>query len=154
LRSRLFWQAKAAQDWSRAWAGTLTAMNNSTGPSGEPQRLRLHAERLDVSTTPDTPGLATVGTTVEETRVVFDMPYVYETLDVQTQAVQIQAQRSAEPIAGPQHLTVQLSREIVSVRKRTVVAEEVGLGRRTETDIAHVSVGLRREVLKVEGDSQ
>jgi len=127
-------------------------MNDAHEPD-EARHLRLQAEKLDITRERETYDFASVRTDVVETPVARRVAYVTETLDVRTVDASPGARR-ADPIVEPQRLAIRLSREKIVLRKRTVAAEEITIGRRAETDVVRVSATLRHEDLVIERDTR
>lgn len=114
----------------------------------EARLIRLHEERLHVSRETDAFEARSVDVRVVTETITQRVATAYETIDISAHDVSAEL-RVADPIVAPVALTVRLSREDAFVGKRTVVTENVTIGRRRETETIRTRATLRREELDV-----
>ena len=127
--------------------------SNTAGASRDAERtLRLKAERLAIEKTHVASGDVRVRKNVVSHEETVDVPVSHDELFIERHPVTDGAVGGT--IGTDQKITIPLSREELSVGKRTVVTEEVAIGKRAVTETKHVSENVRHEELVVDGDER
>jgi uncharacterized protein (TIGR02271 family) len=114
------------------------------------RRLQLREERLSIDKQRVSSGEARIGKEVVSQRQSVDVPVFHEELFIQRRPVSEGASASATPIGDGEEIRIPLTQERVDVSKRTVVTEEVAIGKRTVQGTEHVSDTVRHEELRVD----
>ncbi|MBJ7602329.1 MAG: YsnF/AvaK domain-containing protein [Candidatus Dormibacteraeota bacterium] len=118
-------------------------------PAEEKQSIELREEELQARKQRVETGEVKLRKEVVTERREIEVPVARE-------EVFVERQRLAEPAPAPDaqieegEFRVTLAAEEVSVEKRTVVREEVVLGKRQITDLEHVEGEVRREAPRIE----
>lgn len=116
------------------------------------RRLQLREERLLIDKQRVASGEARVRKEVVAEQQSIDVPVVREELFIRRRAVD--SETSTTPIGEDEseEIHIPLSADRVDVQKRTVVTEQVGIGKRTVEGTDHISETVRHEELRVEDD--
>ena len=126
--------------------------SDASGPydlDREAQRIQLRTERLGADTETVMAGDARVETSVRSTARTLEIACVRETATVERRSVNHGA---AEPIGTGQRVVIRLSAEQPSIAKKTIVTEEVIVGRRRVASTQHFTDVVRHEELRVAYD--
>ncbi len=115
-------------------------------------RLQLREERLAVDKERVTAGEAHVRKDVVSSEQTIDVPVYHEELVIERRPVG-GLQSATTPIDGGVEIRIPLHAERVDVQKRTVVTEEVAIGKRRVMENEHVTGTVRREQLRVDNDA-
>ncbi len=129
-----------------ATATGATAM----GTAAAEQTLKLKAERLEVDKVRVASGNVRIRKEVVSRTESVDVPVGHDELVIERHAVT--GGEVGGTIGGDETIRVPLSRDEVQVGKKTVVTEEVDIGKRSVTDTQHVSESVRHEELVVDKD--
>jgi uncharacterized protein (TIGR02271 family) len=116
------------------------------------RRLQLREERLLIDKQRVASGEARIHKDVVSEQQSIDVPVFHEELFIQRRPVREGATASTTPIGEGEEIRIPLSEERVDVQKRTVVAEEVAIGKRKVEGTEHVSDTVRHEELRVDDD--
>jgi uncharacterized protein (TIGR02271 family) len=117
------------------------------------RRLQLREERLLIDKQRVVSGEARIGKEVVSEQQSIDVPIFHEELFIQRRHVAEGTTASTTPIGEGEEIRVPLSEERVDVQKRTVVTEEVEIGKRKVEGTEHVSDTVRHEELRVDDDA-
>lgn len=117
------------------------------------RRLQLREERLLVDKERIASGEARVGKAVVSEQQTIDVPVFHEELFIQRRPVTGVDASSSGRVGDSEDIRIPLSEERVNVEKRTVVTEEVAVGKRKVEGMEHVSDSVRREELRVDEDT-
>jgi uncharacterized protein (TIGR02271 family) len=133
---------------------TAAAQNYGRFRAGEElddtQRLRLREERLRVATERHASREAQVGKRVIEKQEEFDVPVSHEEFFIQRRPITNDASEVGTISGEREIVRIPLSEERLRVSKDTVATEEVVIGKRSVTELEHVSEKTRKEVLDIE----
>jgi uncharacterized protein (TIGR02271 family) len=133
--------------------GTATsAQAMSTAASDESpdaRTLELREERLSIDKDRVAAGEATIGKRVVSQDASVDVPVMHEELFIQRRPV-TSTRPATEPIGESETIRVPLMREQVVVDKRTVVREEVAIGKRSVSETQRVDETVSHEELVVD----
>ncbi len=126
-----------------------TARGDAGDTEGQTERMTLRAEQPDVQVSARQAGEVRIHTRVEERRAAVEVPLREE------RAIIARFDPSGDDPDPemrfiPYVVAVPLMRERAAVERRTVVAEEITIGRRAETEQHSVPLTLRREHLTVD----
>jgi len=118
----------------------------------EARRLQLREERLLIDKQQIAGAEARVRKEVVAEQQSVDVPVFHEELFIRRRPVD--GETAATPIGEEEdeEIRIPLSEERVDVQKRTVVTEQIGIGKRKVEGIEHVSDTVRREELRVDDD--
>lgn len=112
--------------------------------------VRAHEEKLQVNKTPSVKtGEVTVRKEVHTEHKTIDVPITREEIVIERHSGSGRP-ASSETITEGQEIRIPVREDQVSVEKRTVVAEEVSIGKRQVQDTQHIDETLRKEEIKVE----
>ncbi|MGI9148330.1 MAG: YsnF/AvaK domain-containing protein [Chloroflexota bacterium] len=113
--------------------------------------VELREEELSARKTSVEAGRVRVGTEVTSSQQTLDVPVTHEEVTIERHAVD---RSPADGQIGDQSetLTVAVSGEQVSVDKRSVVYEEVGLGKQKVVGTQQVTGTVRKEVVDVDAE--
>ncbi len=125
----------------------------SADSADDARRLQLREERLELDKQRVQSGEAQIGKRVVSEAQSVDVPVFHEELYIERRPVSGAGAASQTPIGEGEMIRVPLMQERVDVSKRTVVREEVAIGKRRVEGTEHVTDNLRREELVVEGDT-
>ena len=135
-----------------------TAATGTTGAVttdvDDARTLQLREERLSVDKTPVAAGEATIGKRVVTQDASVDVPVMHEELFIQRRPVTGTAPAASGPIDAGETIRVPLMRERVVVDKRTVVREEVAIGKRAVAGSERVDATVQHEELVVDDGVQ
>lgn len=133
---------------------TVTSMGgpNQTvqGGQGYGERMPLHEEELVAKKQTVQRGEAKVGKQVVTEQKQIDVPVTHEEPYIERQPV---AKRPAETEIGQGEIKVPVMAEQAQADKRTVVKEEVKVGKRPVTETQQVSDAVRREEPAIDGET-
>ncbi len=124
----------------------------SADTADDARRLELREERLSLDKQRVQSGEAQIGKRVVSEVQSVDVPVFHEELYIERRPVSGGA-ATTQPIGEGEVIHIPLMQEQVDVSKRTVVREEVAIGKRRVEGTEHVSDSVRREELVVEGDA-
>ncbi len=145
-----------------AVTNSVTAASPKTAPSAgaagqtsrtdvdQARRLQLREERLLIDKQRVASGEARIRKEVVSKEQSVDVPVFHEELFIQRRPVTDGGTALTTPIGGGEEIRVPLSEERVDVQKRTVVTEEVEVGKRKIEGMEHVSDTVRYEELRVD----
>lgn len=140
-----------------ATGGTTTAATTATASSpdavDDARTLQLREERLSIDKNRVAAGEATIGKRVVSQDASVDVPVMHEELFIQRRPVTSGTQTATEPISESEAIRIPLMREQVVVDKRTVVREEVAIGKRSVTGTERVDDTVKHEELVVDDTS-
>lgn len=125
----------------------------SADTAADARRLELREERLAVDKQRVQSGEAQIGKRVVSEVQSVDVPVFHEELYIERRPGSGAAATTQAPIGEGEVIHVPLMQERVDVSKRTVVREEVAIGKRRVEGTEHVSDSVRHEELVVEGDA-
>mgnify|MGYP003623118799 CR=1 FL=1 len=117
------------------------------------RRLQLREERLLIDKQRVPSGEARIRKEVVSEEQSIDVPVFHEELFIQRRPVSEGAKASTTPIGEGEEIRIPLNEERVDVQKRTVVTEEVEIGKRKVEGTEHVSDTVRHEKLRVDDDA-
>ncbi|MDQ2908078.1 MAG: YsnF/AvaK domain-containing protein [Candidatus Eremiobacteraeota bacterium] len=126
------------------------AAQRAANDTDETRRLQLREERLSVDKERLQSGEARVGKRVVSEQQSVDVPVFHEELYVERRPASGTAARETTPIGEGEEIRIPLTQERVDVNKRTVVREDVTVGKRRVEGTEHVDDTVRREELRVE----
>jgi uncharacterized protein (TIGR02271 family) len=116
-------------------------------------RLQLRQERLLIDKQPVVSGEARIGKEVVSEQQSIYVPVFHEELSIQRHPVSEGATTATTPIGEEgEEIRIPLNEERVEVQKRTVVTEQVQIGKRKVEGTEHVSDTVRHEELRVDDD--
>lgn len=116
----------------------------------EARRLQLREERLAVDKERGQSGEARIGKRVVSEQQSVDVPVFHEELYIERRPASGAASRATTPIGEGEEIRIPLTQERVDVQKRTVVREDVTVGKRRVDGTEHIDDTVRREELRVE----
>lgn len=128
-----------------ARATTARAAQSNVGN----KTLQVHEEKLRVQKTPVETGEVTVRKEVHTDHKTIDVPVTREEVVIERRPA-TGAEISADSLNPGQEIRIPVKSEQVNVRKETVVAEEVTVGKRRVRDTEHIDETLRREEIKID----
>lgn len=111
--------------------------------------MQLHEEELQARKERVQRGEVTLGKEVVKERQVIEVPVSYEEVFVERERAEGRTPATDAEI-GEGEFRVTLSADEISVEKRTVVREKVGLGKRQVTETQHIEGDVRRETARIE----
>lgn len=111
--------------------------------------MQLHEEELQARKERVQRGEVTLGKEVVKERQVIEVPVSYEEVFVERERAEGRIPATDAEI-GEGEFRVTLSADEISVEKRTVVREKVGLGKRQVTETQHIEGDVRRETARIE----
>jgi uncharacterized protein (TIGR02271 family) len=117
--------------------------------SPDARTLELREERLSIDKDRVAAGEATIGKRVVSQDASVDVPVMHEELFIQRRPV-TSTRPATEPIGESETIRVPLMREQVVVDKRTVVREEVAIGKRSVSETQRVDETVSHEELVVD----
>jgi uncharacterized protein (TIGR02271 family) len=126
----------------------------SADTAADARRLELREERLSIDKQRVQSGEAQIGKRVVTQQQSVDVPVFHEELYIERRPASGTAAATQTPIGEGEVIHVPLMAERVDVSKRTVVNEEVVIGKRRIEGTERVSDSVRREELVVESDSR
>lgn len=132
------------------------AETTTTGVAGnvdDARTLQLREERLSIDKNRVAAGEATIGKRVVSQDASVDVPVSHEELFIQRRPVTSGTQAASGPITESETIRIPLMREQVVVDKRTVVREEVAIGKRSVTGTERVNETVAHEELVVDDAS-
>lgn len=117
--------------------------------TGEMETLQLREEQLRARTTPVETGRVQLSKDVVEEQRTLEVPVSHEEVTLERRPVS--RQPSDTPIGeGDGTIRVAVHEEQVEVDKRSVVTEEISVGKRQVTETQPVSATVRREEARVD----
>ncbi len=128
------------------------ATNQARGDVADERTLELKSERLAIDKVRVASGSASIRKRVVSEQQSIDVPVAHEELVIERRPVTGGAVGGT--IGQDETVTVPLSREEVRVDKRTVVTEEVEIGKRAVAGTENVSETIRHEELVVDPADQ
>lgn len=111
--------------------------------------MQLHEEELQARKERVQRGEVTLGKEVVKERQVIEVPVSYEEVFVERERAEGRTPATDAEI-GEGEFRVTLSADEISVEKRTVVREKVGLGKRQVTETQRIEGDVRRETARIE----
>lgn len=111
--------------------------------------MQLHEEELQARKERVQRGEVTLGKEVVKERQVIEIPVSYEEVFVERERAEGRSPATDAEI-GEGEFRVTLSADEISVEKRTVLREKVGLGKRQVTETQHIEGDVRRETARIE----
>lgn len=129
---------------------TTTATAAATDSVDDARTLQLREERLTVDKDRVAAGEASIGKRVVTQDASVDVPVMHEELFIQRRPVADGTRAASGAIGDGETIRVPLMREQVVVDKRTVVTEEVAIGKRTVGGTERVDETVRHEELVVD----
>ena len=138
-----------------AGLGRATVADTSgAGATGveDARTMQLREERLSVDKDRVAAGEATIGKRVVTQDASVDVPVMHEELFIQRRPVSGEARAASGTIDAGETIRIPLMRERVVVDKRTVVREEVAIGKRAVAGSERVDATVRHEELVVDGN--
>jgi uncharacterized protein (TIGR02271 family) len=114
----------------------------------ENARVALHDEEISVQKRPVEKGTVRVKKEVVTEHKKIDVPVTREEVVIERHPVEGQCASGSD--IGDQEIRIPVKEEQVDVQKRTVVREEVSVGKRKVQETRNVSADVRHEKLKVE----
>ncbi len=124
----------------------VAAIRQDSGATVELREEELSARKTSVET-----GRVRVGTEVTSSQQTLDVPVTHEEVTIERHAVD--RRPAGDQIADQSEtLTVPVSGEQVSVDKRSVVYEEVSLGKQKVVGTKQVTGTVRKEVVDVDAE--
>lgn len=132
---------------------SLLGSATGTAPLDDARRLQLREERLLIDKHRVGSGEARIRKEVVSEQQTIDVPVFREELFIRRRPVSEDAAATTTPIGeGGEEIRIPLSEERVDVQKRTVVTEQVEIGKRRVKGTEHVYDTVRREELRVDDD--
>lgn len=122
---------------------------NQTASGMQGQTIQAREERLHVEKRPVDEGEVTVRREVHTEHKTIDVPITREEVVIERHPGHGQ-RASSETLGEGKEIRVPVRSEEVDIRKETVVAEEVTVGKRKIQETEHVDENLRKEEIRVE----
>jgi uncharacterized protein (TIGR02271 family) len=132
-----------------ATAPVVGASGSAARTVDDDRRIQLREERLLIDKQRVASGEARISKEIVSEQQSIDVPVFHEELFIQRRPVP-EGTASTAPIGASQELRIPLSEERVDVQKRTVVTEEVEIGKRQVASTEHISDTVRHEELRVD----
>jgi len=145
-------EAALFQHYGIAYGGeTVTAESGGpiSGTKQSTERMPLHEEQLTAKKQTVQTGEARIGKEVVTEQKQIDVPVTHEEAYIERRPVE---KRPAESEIGQGEVRVPLMAEQASADKRTVVTEEVKVGKRPVQETQQISETVRREEPRLEGE--
>ena len=111
--------------------------------------IELSEEKLDVNTNEVQTGEVNVSKNVVEERESVDVPVEHEEVVIERHAVDGERESSHHDFKN-EEFSIPVSEEQINVDKKSVVTEEVSIGKERVTEDKHVEETVRREELDIE----
>jgi uncharacterized protein (TIGR02271 family) len=127
--------------------------SRSTRGKGDTTTVQAHEEQLDIRKEPVETGEVRVRKEVHTERKTLEVPVMREEVVVERWPASGQEVRG-DALQGKEEIRIPVREEQVQVDKRTVVAEEVAVGKRSVSDTKRVQEDLRKEEIKVDTQGQ
>jgi uncharacterized protein (TIGR02271 family) len=125
-----------------------SARSTQTAQGGANQKIQLHEEELDVSTTPVQTGEVRVRKEVHNEQRTIQVPVKHEEIVIERHAVS--GGQTGGTIGKNEEIRIPVSEEKVHVDKTSKVKEEVNVGKRQVQETKEVSGTVRKEEVRVE----
>ncbi|KKK38502.1 hypothetical protein WQ57_07805 [Mesobacillus campisalis] len=133
---------------------SLTQQNGREWKDSQNQSMKLHEEELDVNKQQVQAGEVTVHKDVVEEQKTIDVPVSREEVYVERRKVDGDRMETTSPIGEDETIHIPLREERVDVNKKSVVTDEVVVGKREVQDTEKVTENLKKEEVRLEGDDR
>ncbi len=125
------------------------AYNNRNENYEDNRTIELSEEKLDVSTNEVQTGEVNVSKNVVEERESVDVPVEHEEVVIERHAVDGEREANHHDFKN-EEFSIPVNEEQINVDKKSVVTEEVSIGKERVTEDKHVEETVRREELDIE----
>jgi uncharacterized protein (TIGR02271 family) len=133
---------------------SLTQQNDQEWKDSRNQSMKLREEELDVNKQQVQAGEVTVHKDVVEEQKTIDVPVSHEEVYVERRKVDGDRMETTSPIGEDETIHIPLREERVDVNKKSVVTDEVVVGKREVQDTEKVTENLKKEEVRLEGDDR
>jgi uncharacterized protein (TIGR02271 family) len=128
--------------------------NNQSWQDNEQQSMKLREEELDVNKQKVQAGEVTVHKDVVEEQETINVPVSHEEVYVERRKVDGGRMETSAPIGEDETIRIPIREEKVDVNKKSVVTDEVVIGKREVQDTERVTENLKKEEVRLEGDGR
>ncbi|WP_053363019.1 YsnF/AvaK domain-containing protein [Bacillus sp. FJAT-27251] len=133
---------------------SLTQQNDREWKDSQNQSMKLREEELDVNKQQVQAGEVTVHKDVVEEQKTIDVPVSREEVYVEQRKVDGDRMETTSPIGDDETIHIPIRKERVDVNKKSVVTDEVVVGKREVQDTEKVTENLKKEEVRLEGDDR
>lgn len=123
-------------------------------PEDTAESIQLREEQLQPRTEQVTTGRVRLGKEIVEEQRTLEVPVAHDEVTIDRHPVNRRPSDTAIGDNEHERIQVPVTEEQVSLDKRAVVTEEVGINKRAVQDTQHVSGTVRREEARVETDGE
>jgi uncharacterized protein (TIGR02271 family) len=128
--------------------------NNQNWQDNEKQSMKLREEELDVNKQKVQAGEVTVHKDVVEEQETINVPVSHEEVYIERRKVDGGRTEGSAPIGDEETIRIPLREEKVDVNKKSVVTDEVVIGKREVQGTEKVTENLKKEEVRLEGDDR